>query len=82
MWLDIEILLIIKRAMFPYNEVENDWISKIKRQPSTYKIKTISKVRDISDYQSIVKTLFFVFMTALLTASLPPLIYFLRTGIF
>ena len=39
MCVDLKVIVIIYRAMFPYNEEENDWISKNSNLETKFSIK-------------------------------------------
>ena len=56
--------------MFPYNDEENTWISKSainKKKPSKF---------------NFISSLLFVLLAALLSTTIPSLIYFLRVDLF
>ncbi len=54
--------------MFPYNDTENTWISK--------GVKTMEKPTK----HSFIYSLFFALFMALLSTTISPLIYFLKTN--
>ena len=63
-------VLIIYHFMFPYNDEENAWLSKSKK--NTVKIKK----------HSLIQSLVFALFAALFSTIIPPFIYFSKTNLF
>ena len=55
--------------MFPYNDEENAWVSKS------------ATIENQNSAQSLTISLFFALILALISSTIPPLIYFLRTNL-